>query len=96
MEGSLGSTISHKTILFVSISVYFYIKYKKLSVRNMMFFKFLDQVLLLFIYKIKDQKLYRFIPLLLLNYWSGGTTKKTLSEDFFFSSSGSLFISYFI
>lgn len=92
----LTSTISHKTLLFVSISIYFYFKFKKVSVRNMIYFKLLDQIFLLLIFKIKDQKLYRFILLLLLNQWSGGSTRKTLNEDFFFSSSGSLFISYFI
>jgi hypothetical protein len=98
--------VNLKLIIFLLLISYSYLKLKYLNSRNHSFFRMLDDlnILFLFIFKNRYEKNQRsdtwnMVSLLTsfsLNRMSGGNTKRTLNEDFFFSCSGVLLLNYFI
>lgn len=94
-----------KILLFLSIVLYAYYKITRLNPRNAKYWRLMDEMWFLFISIVKlyyrneaRSDLWLIIRLLLIvgfNRMSGGNSYRTLQEDFFFSSSGNLFISYF-
>jgi uncharacterized membrane protein len=99
------SHTNFKILVFLYLLVYSYRKMTKLNISNRNSYQIIDfiHIFLLFIFKNYYQKKERtnlfnissFFTLVFFNRMCIGPSEKTLSEDYFFSASGNLFLIYF-
>ncbi|KAL9643416.1 hypothetical protein ABK040_010031 [Willaertia magna] len=98
-----------KILLFLCIIGYAYLKLKKVTPKNHLMFRLLDDfwfVLILgiknFYYQIFSKgfrsdigNILKLVLIIFFNRICGGSTQRTLENDFFFSASGNVILSYF-
>ncbi|KAL0478547.1 hypothetical protein AKO1_008132 [Acrasis kona] len=103
------SHTNFKILVFLSIVFYTYIKMSRLSTTNHIKFRIIDDMWFLIITGIKnyyhnqgknglrsDQRnLLSLFGFVIFNHLSGGSSVKTLQEDFYFSASGNVLLAYF-
>ncbi|KAG2381808.1 hypothetical protein C9374_006192 [Naegleria lovaniensis] len=103
------SHTNFKILLFLSLVGYSYFKMKNLTPSNHQLYRMIDNILFVLIIVVKNfyhnvfykgfrsdkENLLKLSLIILFNYICGGSTMRTLENDFFFSSSGNLLISYF-
>lgn len=88
---------------FCSLVVYGYMKLKRLSPANALFFKLLDSLLILCIAALKnmysnrsDARNLGILPWIWINWIGGSSSQRVLDESFFFSASGNLFLAFLL
>jgi hypothetical protein len=99
----IGHT-NFKIIVFLSVVLYSYYKVTRVNPQNLLYWRIADDLWLIWIYCIKLYygeprsdiwSILKLLMIIVFNKLCGGSTHRTLQEDFFFSCSGNLFLSYF-